>query len=251
MVEFDTTLWSVLVLGLLIGVQHALEPDHVAAVTSLASGTRSRRSVLQQGVAWAVGHALMLLAVAGSAVTFGFMMSDGLAGWLEFVVGMMLVLLGGHVLHRLIRDRVHFHVHRHDDGTVHFHAHSHADVDTSEKPFGAQHFDDPHDHVHRSALPWRALAVGLMHGLAGSAALIVLTVASAADAVSGILFVVVFGVGSVAGMAALSFAIAVPLGWTGRRLTGLHSIVRGLVGGATVTLGVVVMYETQGHVWFG
>ena len=249
--ELDASLWGVLALGLLIGLQHALEPDHVAAVTSLASGTGSKASIVRQGIAWAVGHAVMLLLVAGSAVSFGLMLSEGLAGWLEFVVGIMLILLGGHVLHRLIRDRIHFHVHRHADGTVHFHAHSHADTDTSEKPFTEVHAGDSHDHEHPANVPWRALAVGLMHGLAGSAALIVLTVASTTDVAAGLLFVIVFGVGSIIGMGALSLAIAVPLGWTSRRLTGLHSMIRGLVGGATIALGVFVMYETQGHIWFG
>lgn len=250
--ELDVSLWSVLALGLLIGLQHALEPDHVAAVSSLASGSTSKRGIVRQGVAWAVGHAAMLTMVAGPAVVFGVAFGDGLAGWLEFVVGIMLVGLGAHVLRRIVRERIHFHVHRHVDGTVHFHAHSHAATPVEKyDTWREAHADDPHAHRHADNVPWRAVAVGLMHGLAGSAALIVLTVASAPSIEVGIAFIAVFGAGSIAGMAALSMAIAVPLGWTGRRLTGLNTMIRSLIGGATVALGVVVMYETQIQGWLG
>ena len=214
----------------------------MAAVSSLASGKRSRRSILRHGVAWGIGHAATLIAVAGTAVVFGFVIGDGLAAWLEFAVGVMLVLLGGQVMHRLIRERIHFHVHRHGDGTVHLHAHSH-------KGDPVPHDAERHDHDHPETLPLRSLAVGLMHGMAGSAALVVLTVATADSAWTGLLYVAVFGVGSVAGMAALSTVIAVPLGWTGRRLTRLNTLLQGGIGAATAALGLFVMYQTQVAGW--
>jgi len=244
--DMDLTIGGMLLLGLVLGVQHALEPDHVAAVTSLATGGRSRRSILRHGVAWGIGHALTLSLIAGSAVVFGFAIGDGVADWLEFTVGVMLVLLGGHVLYRLRRDRVHFHVHSHDDGTVHLHAHSHAG-ETARK--NVPHREVDHDHAHPETVPWRSLAVGLMHGVAGSAALVVLTVATASSPWTGLLYVVVFGVGSVVGMAALSAAIAVPLGWTGRRLTRFNSLLRAGVGFGTAGLGFLVMYQTQVAGW--
>lgn len=251
MMEIDTSLPGVLLLGLLIGLQHALEPDHVAAVSSLASGKTSRPRILRDAVAWAVGHASMLMLVAGPALMFGFMVSNALAGWLEFVVGIMLVGLGAHVIRRLVVERIHFHAHTHDDGTTHFHAHSHADTAARNgQSWREVHEADPHDHEHKRRVPWRALTVGLMHGLAGSAALIVLTLARAADIGTGLVFVFVFGIGSIIGMAALSMAIAVPLGWSGRRLTWLNRWIQGAVGSATIALGFFVMYETQGHGWF-
>ena len=250
--EFDASLVSVLLLGLLIGLQHALEPDHVAAVSSLASSNSSRSRILREAVAWAVGHASMLMLVAAPALMFGFLVNDSLAGWLEFIVGIMLVGLGVHVIRRLIIERIHFHAHTHDDGTTHFHAHSHAGTSADAgQSWRETHADDPHEHEHKARVPWRALAVGLMHGLAGSAALIVLTLARAADVGTGLVFVLVFGAGSIVGMALLSMAIAVPLGWSGKRLTRLNRWIQGSIGGATIALGFFVMYETQAHGWFG
>lgn len=252
LVEFDASLSGVLLLGLLIGLQHALEPDHVAAVTSLASGNRSLPKILREAVAWAIGHAAMLMLVAAPALVFGFLVSDALAGWLEFIVGIMLVGLGAHVIRRLIRERIHFHAHTHDDGTTHFHAHSHAETPVREgQSWRDAHAEDPHAHEHATQVPWRALAVGLMHGLAGSAALIVLTLAQVTDVSMGLVFVAVFGVGSIVGMAALSVAIAVPLGWSAKRLTALNRSIQATVGGATIALGLFVMYETQIHGWIG
>lgn len=250
--EFDASLPGILLLGLLIGLQHALEPDHVAAVTSLASGNASRPKIIHEAVAWAIGHASMLMLVAAPALIFGFILSDALAGWLEFIVGIMLVGLGVHVLHRLIRERIHFHAHTHDDGKTHFHAHSHAEtlVDSGQS-WKEAHAADPHEHEHKAMVPWRALAVGLMHGLAGSAALIVLTLAQATDIGTGLLFVAVFGIGSIIGMAALSMAISIPLGWSARRLTRLNRSIQGTVGFATIALGFAVMYETQIRGWLG
>lgn len=250
--ELDVSLTGVLLLGLLIGLQHALEPDHVAAVSSLASGNSSRTKILREAVAWAVGHASMLMLVAAPALVFGFLINDALAGWLEFIVGIMLVGLGAHVIRRLIQERIHFHAHTHDDGTTHFHAHSHADTPVaSGQSWEQAHDADPHAHEHARTVPWRALLVGLMHGLAGSAALIVLTLAQAGDVAMGLVFVIVFGIGSIIGMAALSMALSVPLGWSARHLTGLNRVLQGSIGGGTVTLGLFVMYETQGHAWFG
>lgn len=243
--ELDLTFGGLVLFGLLIGLQHAMEPDHVAAVASLASGHRSRRSILRHGIAWGFGHALMLGAIAGTAVVFGLALDGGIAAWLEFAVGIMLVGLGAHVLRRLVRERIHFHVHRHDDGTWHLHAHSHRDEPD------IPHEESAHDHEHTAGIPWRALAVGLMHGIAGSAALVVLTVTATDNAVTGLLYVAAFGVGSVIGMAALSVVIAVPLGWTGRRLTRFNHALQGVIGAGTVALGGVIMYVTQIADWIG
>jgi ABC-type nickel/cobalt efflux system permease component RcnA len=187
----------------------------------------------------------MLAAVAGTIIYLGAALNEQIAGWLEFVVGVMLVALGGNVLWRLIRERIHFHAHKHDDGTLHLHAHSHAGETIP-------HSENAHAHEHPEGLPWRTLFVGFMHGLAGSAALLVLAATSINDPSHNILYVVVFGVGSIVGMAALSAVIAVPLGYTAKSLTWAHNSLRGGIGVFTTALGFVVMYETQlAHLWAG
>jgi len=234
----DFGLSGILLLGLVIGLQHALEADHVAAVSSMASGETSMKRMVWHGALWGTGHAVMLALVVGTILYLGAALNDQIAGWLEFVVGMMLVGLGINVLWGLHRDRIHFHAHKHDDGMLHLHAHSHAG-DT------VPHAENAHAHEHPEGLPWRTLFVGFMHGLAGSAALLVLAASAISDPIHSILYVVVFGFGSIIGMAALSVVIAVPLGYTAKSLTWAHHFLRGGIGVLTTVLGMFVMYETQ------
>jgi hypothetical protein len=230
---------GVLLLGLVIGMQHALEADHVAAVSSIAARQKSVRRIVTHGAVWGLGHTVTLMLVAGGAVLFGLAVHDSLASWLEGLVGVMLVGLGGHVLVALARERIHFHRHGHADGTAHFHAHSH-------KGEGRTHDPRRHDHVHPRGLPVRSLLVGMMHGMAGSAALLVLTAATVGSAPLGLGYIALFGVGSIFGMAALSAVIAVPLTWSARALTWANSGLQGAIGIATIGLGGVVIGESVG-----
>ena len=225
---------SVLLLGLLIGMQHALEADHIAAVASIAARQSSPRRIITHGAVWGLGHTLTLMAFAGLAVMLGTTIGDGLAGWLETAVGVMLVGLGGHLLYRLWRDRIHFHMHRHGDGVVHFHAHSH-------RGEARDHSASAHDHAHPAKLPVRTLLVGMMHGMAGSAALLILTAASVGTPALGFAYVALCGAGSILGMAALSAVIAVPISYSARLMTWANRGLQGAIGAATVVLGVWVI----------
>lgn len=230
---------SVLVLGFLIGMQHALEVDHVAAVASLASRARTLGSVVRHGAIWGLGHSLTLLAVGGAVILLGETVPDWLARALEVGVGIMLVLLGADVVRRLLRERVHFHLHGHDDGVVHLHAHSHAGEAVAHDP-------DRHRHAHPRGLPLRTLLVGMTHGLAGSAALLLLAVGSVQSSGMALLYIVVFGFGSIVGMAALSAFIAVPLGYSARVLTWAHRAMQGAIGVATMAVGAwIILRDLQ------
>jgi len=224
---------SVLFLGLLIGMQHALEADHMAAVSSIAARQSSVRRIVFHGAVWGVGHTLALMGFAGTVLVLGLEIGGQMAGWLEFGVGVMLVILGGHVLYRLHRDRVHFHIHKHGEQR-HFHAHSHA----GER---AEHDPSRHHHRHRQGLPFRTLLVGVIHGMAGSAALLILTTATQTSVVDGLVYVMIFGFGSILGMAALSVVIAVPFAYSAKYLNHAHSGLQLVVGTATVVLGGLIM----------
>ncbi len=231
--------FGILLLGLMIGMQHALEADHVAAVSSIAARQSSIRKIVTHGAVWGIGHTVTLMLVAGSIIGFGFVLNDTLASWLELIVGVMLIGLGGNLVYLLIKERVHFHRHRHDDGIRHFHAHSHRDET-------APHNPDAHAHAHSHKLPVRTLLVGMMHGMAGSAALVVLTAATVHSVPLGLGYVVLFGIGSIFGMAALSALIAVPLTWSAKALTWANSGLQGAIGLATVILGVAVAMKSAG-----
>lgn len=224
---------SVLLLGIFIGMKHALESDHVAAVASLATRATSTREMVGLGVAWGCGHTVILLAIGAAVLAFDAVVPEQVAGGLELAVGVMLVVLGGDVIRRLIRDRVHIYAHRHGEIT-HIHAHAHAE--------GLQGTSG-HDHGH-PALAWRALLVGAVHGMAGSAALLLLTAQAIHSFWMGVLYIFLFGVGSVAGMAALSAAISLPLRLTARRLGWAYRGLTAIVGIFTIALGIHVVIGT-------
>jgi len=229
------TALSILMVGLLLGMQHATEADHLAAVATLATRQGTLGQSVRQGVAWGVGHALTLLAFGGAVLLLGQAISPGLEQALETAVGAMLVLLGADVLRRLVGDRIHFHVHRHGPRVAHVHAHSHR----GEGP----HAESAHRHPHPRRWPLRALAVGMMHGLAGSAALVVLALQALPSTGLGLGYIALFGLGSIAGMALLSAVVALPLRLSSRRLTGVHRAVNGLVGVASCALGGFTIAE--------
>jgi hypothetical protein len=229
-------MFGILGLGFLLGMQHALEADHIAAVSSIAARRSQVGDIVRHGLTWGLGHTLTLFAFAGAALLLGHAIPESLARPIETAVGIMLVGLGGHVLWRLWRDRVHFHRHGHGhgDGTVHFHAHSHAGET-------APHVRAAHAHGH--GFRWRTLLVGLMHGMAGSAALLVLTVSQASSPAVGLGYVALFGIGSMIGMGALSTLIAVPLAVTARWLTFANHGLQAAVGAVTIAIGIRTIVE--------
>lgn len=229
---------SILVLGVLMGMRHALEADHLAAVATLATRTRSVRAALLQGAAWGLGHTLTLFVVGGACLLLGATVPEPLARRLELVVGLMLVLLGSQVLWRMWRRRIHVHVHQHGDGVAHVHAHRHASAEV--------HDERQHEHAHSRALPLRAVVVGIVHGLAGSAALLLLTVLSVGSFWTGLAYIALFGVGSLIGMAVLGTVIAVPLHASARRFGRLHQGLEALVGLITIGIGARLIYELSG-----
>ena len=224
----------VLGLGFMIGMKHALEADHVAAVASLATGTRSIRETTKLGMAWGVGHTLTLFLVGAAVLAADTVVPERVAQWLELGVGVMLAMLGIDVMCRMARRKAHFHIHEHG-GTQHFHAHRHT-------PQG--HNDEtPHKHAHPRGLPIRPLLVGLVHGLAGSAALVLLTLSTITSIWLGIAYILLFGLRSIVGMATLSCVIAVPLRFTASRLTWAWRGLTISIGAVTMVLGVSIVWR--------
>ncbi|MBL4690298.1 MAG: high frequency lysogenization protein HflD [Rhodospirillales bacterium] len=235
---------SILVLGLLIGMRHTLEAEHVAAVATVAARTGSLSRAVPLGLLWGFGHTLALGTFGLTALMMETVVPRNLAGFLELAVGVMLMALGAEVLLRLRRDRIHFHIHRHDGGVVHFHAHSHA----GEAGHASRHTRPRHDHAHPKGLKVRAFFIGIMHGMAGSAVLIVLTMQSLPSLSAGAVYIALFGAGSMLGMAVLSAAIAWPLHRWGQTLTWLNHAARAGVGGLTMVLGAAMVLEYWGVV---
>lgn len=225
---------SLLLIGFLIGMRHALEADHMAAVASLACGTQTFRETVKHGLVWGLGHTLTLFLFGSVVLWLDIVMPEQLASGLEFAVGIMLIVLGADVLRRVYRDRVHFHSHRHGE-QVHLHAHAHPDKEP--------HSTSAHQHSHAETFPIKTLLVGLMHGMAGSAALILLTLETIQSPWLGMLYIMLFGVGSMLGMALLSVVIVIPLKASSRKLTWAHNSLQIAIGFATISLGGWIMAD--------
>lgn len=233
------TLFFILFTGFMLGMKHATEADHLAAVATLASGRLTLAQTVRQGVAWGVGHTLTLMLFGGIVLALGQSIPPRMERLLELAVALMLIVLGLDVLRRLVQQKVHFHVHEHAPGTRHVHAHSHAgDTPAQNIPHRLQAHGHPH------GLPLRALAVGMMHGMAGSAALILLSLEAVQSVGMGFAYIALFGLGSIAGMAVLSMAIAVPLRLsTAGRLGWLHNGITMAVGAFSCLLGALIVYR--------
>lgn len=234
-------MFSILGLGFLLGMQHALEADHVAAVTSLTSNSNSPRRIIAHGAIWGTGHALTLMIFGGAILLIGFQVGETTAHWLEFAVGVMLAILGGRVVISVLRERIHVHFHRHADGRAHIHAHSH-------KHSSAAHYSDRvHDHEHTEVSIvhlFQTLVVGIIHGMAGTTALVVLVAASSVESVSqGAIYLCLFAVGSIIGMITLTGVVVLPASLAMRNTPHLSLFVRSVIGVATMIIGAHVMIE--------
>lgn len=230
--------YTLIAFGCLIGMQHALEADHLAAVAALNKGRASRRALVLRGSAWGLGHTITLLGICSALWLLGEKISPRAEAILELLVGAMIVLLGVNVLYTLWRRRPHIHVHTHGEGVRHLHVHSHEDE-------SGEHVDSDHEHSHRRMGLPRALLVGMVHGAAGSAGLMVLA-AAAGSIGEAISYVAAFGVGSIAGMAALSFVVSYPLLWLERGATWLNRAAFASIGGAAILVGTHLMGQSLG-----
>jgi ABC-type nickel/cobalt efflux system permease component RcnA len=225
----DTSLIAALGLGFLLGVRHALDADHVAAMSTFVSQDRSVLRSCLRGTFWGIGHTAALLAAGVAVVAFKLQISPALEQGIERVVGLVLVLLGGHVVLRTL-GAVSLHRHEHSHGGA---PHSHVHVHVGDA--------DEHRHVH----PWRGapqpLLMGLLHGLAGSGALILLVLTTMPSPTAAVLYILVFGIGSTAGMLVLSGLIGVPFALTAGGSRGLATMLQMVVGAASILVGLLML----------
>lgn len=228
--------WSLLFFGCLIGMQHALEADHLAAIAALSAKRSSRRALVLRGGIWGIGHTFTLLLICGLLLLLGEAVPPRVEAGLELIVGIMIVILGANVLYTLWKRRPHIHVHEHKDGRNHVHVHSHADELVA-------HTESQHRHEHRHLGLRRALLVGMVHGAAGSAGLLVL--AAAAESVGEAAgYVLSFGAGSIIGMAALSFVASYPLRVLERSANWLNAAAYIAIAGVAIVVGGGLIEES-------
>lgn len=228
---------SLLTFGFILGIRHSLEADHIATVASLASNHTSRYQVMRQALAWGIGHSFTLLLFSAAVLWMDTLIPERLASTLELAVGVMMVLLGADVIRRIIKSRIHFHAHKHGD-KKHFHAHQHSHYEWQ------QHDKvSTHEHSHQKHLPLRALIMGLIHGMAGSAVLVLLFIERFQSLWQGVLCITLFSIGTIAGMLLFSLALSLPLGMTAKKLTVFNSGLQVAIGLITIGIGLFLVIE--------
>jgi sulfite exporter TauE/SafE len=223
----ELTTLSVLLIGFVLGLQHAIEADHLAAVSTIVTEKKNLWTASLVGGMWGLGHTISLFAVGALVIFLKLQISESVETKLEAVVGGMLILLGINALRKLFAaERVHLHAHEHGSREhVHIHTHS-ADTESSHHRFSP-----------------RSVVIGMAHGLAGSAALMLLVVPTIPAPALALLYILVFGVGSIGGMMAMSFLIGLPLYFTANRFEFLNKGVRLCAGLFSFGLGATIVYE--------
>ncbi len=229
---------ALLGLGLVFGLKHATEVDHVVAVSAIVSEHRNIfRSVLVGGL-WGLGHTASLIVVGVFVLALRVAIPERVSNWLEFGVALMIIGLGALALTRALQRRKQVHIHKHQhDSLTHVHIHFHEQ--------GTDHKKQSESHSHAvSHVGIKPFLVGAMHGLAGSAALTLLVLTQVQSAALGLVYLAVFGIGSVIGMLLMSGLIGLPFALSARRLSGAGFGLQTIAGALSIAFGMWYAYET-------
>ena len=228
--------FGLLALGLVYGLKHATEVDHIVAVSTIVSEHRKLSHAALVGALWGAGHTASLIIVGTIVLVLRTAISDQLAGWLEFGVAFMIIGLGISALFKALvaRSALHIHSHAHD-GVSHLHLHFHEQ--------GSAHEGTGIIHSHAvSRIGLKPTLVGMMHGLAGSAALTLLVLTQIQSFGLGLLYLAIFGIGSIVGMMVMSGLVGLPFALSSKKLTGFHYALQLVAGVFSITFGLWYAY---------
>ncbi len=229
-------LLAALVLGILLGSKHSLDPDHVVAVSTIVSEYKNPLRSFWVGISWGLGHTTTLLIIGIVIIALRLTIPERMALLFEFAVGVMLVGLGIQVIYSFRKKKVHQHAHGHEE-EAHHHFHSH-----SKNP---EHVPEHHN-THGIGKPFlrrKSYVIGLVHGMAGSAALTLLVLASIESPIAGLAYILLFGLGSVLSMGIMTVIIGLPFVMSAGRLPNFNRTIQFAVGSLSILFGGFLMYQ--------
>lgn len=227
----SSTLAATLGLGFLLGLKHALDADHIVAVSALVSRHKSISRSTYIGLFWGIGHTVSLLIIGLVVILLRFSIPPKLVSLMEFGVAVMLVILGINILYRFFKDKkVHIHSHKHNDIT-----HSHFHIHDKEKNI--------HNHKHLIKFGSKPFLVGFVHGMAGSAAVMLLILTTIPTSTAGIMYLVIFGLGSIAGMLIMSALISIPFVLTANKYIYMNDGIKVIAGISSILFGLFLGYQ--------
>ncbi|MEK6408555.1 MAG: urease accessory protein UreH [Acidobacteriota bacterium] len=236
----DSTITAALTFGFILGLRHALDPDHLIAVSTIVSEHRSVARSSLVGTFWGLGHTASLLAISIVILLLRASIPEHITLWMEVPVAGMLIALGVTATWRAMRERgwlIHTHTHAHEEGTSP-HAHIH------------MHTRDEHSHQHRLfRIGRRPFVVGMVHGVAGSAALTLAVLTTIPSVALGLVYIAVFGIGSIGGMLLMSAMIGLPFAVTARRFSIVNGGIRLFAGIFSVLFGLVLAWKLLHEIW--
>ena len=228
----EVSTFSIAIFGFLLGVKHAVEADHIAAVSTIVSEERTLFRSSLVGAFWGVGHTVSLFVAATVIIGLHIELSARMSLAMEFGVGLMLIAFGINALRKLLRGgRLHMHVHQHGR---HRHTHPHIH-DCGEQIDLSSH--------HGLLIAARPIFMGVVHGLAGTGALMLLVLSTIHSPPAALLYVVLFGIGSTAGMTLMSLLVGLPAKFTAQRFALANTFLRGAAGIFSVGLGLMMLLE--------
>lgn len=207
----DITFFSIVAFGFLLGIKHAIEPDHIIAVSTIASESKNIWRSSMAGVFWGIGHTLTLLIVSGVMLALKRQIPEIWAGSVEFLVGVMLVYLGI------------------------------SSIRSASKPQTLQHAND-HQHPYTHVSYYKCMVIGMIHGLAGSAAMMMLTMATVNSVLQAVLYILVFGGGTVVGMLGFTTIIGAPFVLTSKKIS-VNKTLSLITGAVSALYGFYYMYD--------
>ena len=229
-------LLAALALGILLGSKHSLDPDHVVAVSTIVSEYKNPLRSFWVGISWGLGHTTTLLIIGIAIIALRLTIPERMALLFEFSVGVMLVCLGIQVIYSFRKKKVHQHVHGHEE-EAHHHFHSHLK--------SPEHVPEHHN-THGIGKPFlrrKSYVIGLVHGVAGSAALALLVLASIESPIAGLAYILLFGLGSVLSMGIMTVIIGLPFVISAGRLPNLNRTIQFAVGSLSILFGGFLMYQ--------
>lgn len=223
----ELSVLSVLLIGFVLGLTHAVEADHLAAVSAIVSEKKNLFTSAIIGGFWGLGHTISLFVVGALVIFLKLQISEETEAKLEAIVGGMLILLGINALRKIFTAKeVHAHSHEHGG---HAHTHLHLHKDEKEK-------------WHHRFSP-RSVIIGMIHGLAGSAGLMLIVIPSIASPTVALFYILIFGVGSIAGMMLMSLLIGLPFHFTANKFNFLNKGIRICAGLFSLFWGIKLVYE--------
>lgn len=236
----DSRITAVLTFGFILGLRHALDPDHLVAVSTIVSEHKSVARSSLVGTFWGLGHSASLLAIGVALLLLRASIPETITLWMEVPVAGMLIALGVTATWQAMRERglgIHTHTHAQEEAAPpHKHLHLHA--------------RDEHSHQHRLIrIGRRPFIVGMVHGIAGSAAITLAVLTTIPSVALGLVYIAVFGIGSIGGMLLMSAMIGLPFAVTARRFSIVNGGIRLFAGLFSILFGLVLAWKLLHEIW--